>query len=186
MRCRRRTGATAASILAGSSEEQLAYIFKTYGEEKFATKIARDIVRNRTSGPLTTTTQLVELITASIPGRLRYKALDSVRRIFQSLRIAVNGELENLERFLPDALHILAPGGVLAVVSFHSLEDRIVKQFFAKTAQGCICPKDFPVCRCEKTALAEILTKKPLVPSDLEVSRNSRSKPAKLRAIKKL
>lgn len=179
-------GATAASILANSTEEELAYIFKTYGEEKFATKIARDIVRNRTSSHITTTFELVDFITASIPGRLKHKALDSVRRIFQSLRIAVNGELENLERFLPDALHILAPGGVLAVVSFHSLEDRIVKQFFAKTAQGCICPKDFPVCRCAQSAVAEILTKKPIVAGDSEVSRNSRAKSAKLRAIKKL
>ncbi len=179
-------GQTAASLLANSTEQELAYMFNTYGEEKFAAKIARDIVRNRTSGQLTTTFELVDVITASIPGRLKHKALDSVRRIFQSLRIAVNGELENLERFLPDALHILAPGGVLAVVSFHSLEDRIVKQFFAKTAQGCICPKDFPICRCEQNATAEILTKKPIVASDSEVSRNSRAKSAKLRAIKKL
>lgn len=179
-------GKTAASILANATEEELAYIFNAYGEEKFATKIARDIVRNRTSGHIATTFELVNFITASIPGRLKHKALDSVRRIFQSLRIAVNGELENLERFLPDALHILAPGGVLAVVSFHSLEDRIVKQFFAKTAQGCICPKDFPICRCAQSAVAEILTKKPIVAGDSEVSRNSRAKSAKLRAIRKL
>lgn len=179
-------GRTAAALLAEMSEDELAYIFKTYGEDKFATKIARDIVRNRTTAPLSRTSELVELITASIPGRFRHKALDSVRRIFQSLRIAVNGELENLERFLPDALNVLAPGGVLAIVSFHSLEDRTVKQFFAKTAQGCICPKDFPICKCDKVASAEILTKKPITPGDPEVSANSRSKSAKLRAIKKL
>jgi 16S rRNA (cytosine1402-N4)-methyltransferase len=179
-------GPTAAALLGRSTETELARIFSTYGEEKFAKVIARNIVRNRVQNPILKTGDLTACIAASIPARLRYKASDSYRRIFQALRIAVNAELENLEKFLPEALGLLAPGGVLAVVSFHSLEDRAVKQFFVAASTGCICPKDFPTCVCGRTPGAEILTKKPVIASALEVSQNSRASSAKLRALRKL
>jgi 16S rRNA (cytosine1402-N4)-methyltransferase len=176
---------TAAFMLAEYSEKELADIFENFGEEKFAKVIARNIVRNRSTKPLTRTGDLTAAISASIPARLQHKATDSFRRVFQALRIAVNAELENLEKFLPEAFSVLAPGGVLVVVSFHSLEDRMVKQFFASAARGCVCPKDFPTCVCGRTPAAKILTKKPLTASAPEVSQNPRSKPAKLRALLK-
>lgn len=179
-------GLTAAFILNEYTEKQLADIFENFGEEKFSKAIARNIVRNRDVRPFKRTGQLTEVIAASIPARLRHKAADSFRRAWQALRIAVNAELENLEKFLPEALGLLAPGGVLAVVSFHSLEDRQVKQFFTASARGCVCPKDFPTCVCGRTPAAKILTKKPVYASASEVSLNSRSRPAKLRAIQKL
>lgn len=177
---------TAAALLAYSTEAELVRIFSTYGEEKFAKAIARNIVRNRVQNPILKTGDLTASIAASIPARLRYRASDSYRRVFQALRVAVNAELENLEKFLPEALGLLAPGGVLAVVSFHSLEDRMVKQFFVAASTGCICPKDFPTCVCGRTPVAEILTKKPAVAGALEVSQNSRASSAKLRALRKL
>lgn len=176
---------TAAFMLAEYTEQELAGIFRTYGEEKFASAIARNIVRNRTAKPIRRTGDLTDIISTSIPARLRHKAADSYRRVFQALRVAVNAELENLEKFLPEALGLLAPGGVLVVVSFHSLEDRMVKQFFATAATGCVCPKDFPTCVCGRTPAAKILTKKPVTAGAPEVSLNSRAKPAKLRALQK-
>ncbi len=177
---------TAAFMLAEYGEQELTSIFKNYGEEKFAKQIARNIVRNRDLHKITRTTDLTAIIADSIPARLRHRASDSYRRVFQALRIAVNAELENLEKFLPEALGILPSGGTLAVVTFHSLEDRIVKQFFVKAATGCVCPKDFPTCICGRTPGAEILTKKPVIAGAPEVSQNSRAKSAKLRAIRKL
>lgn len=179
------TRPTAAAMLAKYTEQQLTNIFKTYGEEKFSPAIARNIVRNRELHPIQRTNELTAIIANSIPARLRHKAADSYRRIFQALRIAVNAELENLEKFLPEALALLVPGGILAVVSFHSLEDRMVKQFFTAASRGCVCPKDFPTCVCGRTPAAEILTKKPVVADAPEVSLNSRSRPAKLRALRK-
>lgn len=177
---------TAAHILAARSEVDLAHLFMEYGEERHARLIARNIVRKRMEHPITHTTQLVEIITNSLPRTVRHKAQDSCRRIFQALRIAVNGELDNLAQFLPAALGLLAPGGRLVVVSFHSLEDRIVKQFFAKAATGCVCPPNFPKCVCDKQPQVKVLTKRPVTASESELEENSRSKPAKLRAIIKL
>ncbi len=177
---------TAAFLLAESTEAELAHLFKHYSEERYAPLIAKQIVQQRAGEAITRTPQLVEAITKGVPARVRFRAQDSVRRIFQALRIAVNAELENLEAFLPAALDILAPGGVLAVVTFHSLEDRIVKQFFKAATTGCICPKDFPICQCGQTPAAQSITKKPIIAGVGEQERNSRSLSAKLRAIRKI
>lgn len=179
-------GVTAVSLLAEKTELELSTLFTRYGEERYARPIARNIVRTRTEEPVTRTTQLVDIITNSIPRAVRHKAQDSCRRIFQALRIAVNGELDNLQEFLPSALSLLAPGGRLVVVSFHSLEDRIVKQFFVKAATGCICPSSFPQCVCEKKPQVQILTRRPITAGEGELAQNTRSRPAKLRAALKL
>lgn len=179
-------GVTAADLLAEKTELELTSLFTKYGEERYARPIARNIVRTRTEEPVTRTAQLVDIITNSIPRAVRHKAQDSCRRIFQALRIAVNGELDNLQEFLPSALSLLAPGGKLVIVSFHSLEDRIVKQFFVKAATGCICPPRFPQCVCGKTPQVQILTRRPITAGDGELEQNTRSRPAKLRAALKL
>jgi len=176
---------TAYFILQSYPEKELEKIFREYGEEKFSRKIARVIVRHRQQTEILTTTDLLELIKQALPAPLRFKAADSARRIFQSLRIEVNAELENLKEFLPKAFRLLTPGGRLAVISFHSLEDRIVKQFFNDRAKGCICPPEFPICKCGRDAQAKILTKKPISAGSKEQEQNPRSKPAKLRVLQK-
>jgi 16S rRNA (cytosine1402-N4)-methyltransferase len=176
---------TAKFILATYTEKELSDIFEKYSEEKFSKKIARAIVQTRNEFPLETTTDLFNLIKKSLPAAFRFKAGDSVRRVFQALRIEVNSELDNLKQFLPRAFDALRPGGRLAIISFHSLEDRMVKQFFAELARGCICPPDFPTCVCGKEPKAKILTKKPVTATEQETGQNSRSIPAKLRVIEK-
>ncbi len=177
---------TAKFILSHYQEHELLKIFKEYGEEKFSNRIARAIVKTRQEREINTTTELFDLIKHALPGAVRFKAADSARRIWQSLRIEVNRELDNLEKFLPAAFAALRPGGRLAVISFHSLEDRMVKQYFLSLAKGCICPPDFPQCVCGKEALVKILTKKPVIATAQEQAENSRSKPAKLRVILKI
>lgn len=178
-------GITAEELLNRASEQELVDIIKNYGEEKNARRIARAIVKTRRQVPLKTTDQLFELIKHVLPGHLRFKAGDVARRTFQALRIAVNGELEAIETGLKQAFEILSPGGRLAAISFHSLEDRIVKTYFNELAKGCVCPPEFPVCVCGHEAEAMILTKKPITPSEDEIKLNPRSSSAKLRAIKK-
>jgi 16S rRNA (cytosine1402-N4)-methyltransferase len=173
-------------IINNHSEEQLAEIFRNYGEERLGGKIARAIVRWREENPFHYTTDLTDLIQQSLPKPQQHKWQDTARRIFQALRIAVNHELENLETFLPKALDLLNPGGKLVIISFHSLEDRMVKQFFVESSRGCTCPIDFPICRCGKDPLGMILTKKIVTASPEEQERNPRSSSAKLRAFKKL
>lgn len=178
---------TAADLVNGLSERELTQIFFKYGEEKrFGKKIARAIAETRKYKFLETTTDLFELIKKALPGKFRFQSGDVTRRIFQGLRIAVNHELENLEKALPQAFALLRKGGRLVVISFHSLEDRIVKDFFRELARTCVCPPDFPVCKCRKRPLLRILTKKPVVPSEFETKTNSRSRSAKLRAAEKL
>jgi len=140
------------------SEADLAKMFWDYGEEKESKRIARAIVHERAEKPLHYTTDLVEIIKNALPKPVQHKWDSSARRIFQALRVAVNHELENLEAFLPKALDLVNPGGVIVIVSFHSLEDRIVKQFFQESAKGCICPKEFPICLCGQTPRVEIIT----------------------------
>ncbi len=176
---------TASHIVNTYTEQHLADIFRAYAEDRHSSRIAKGIVAQRQTGTIATTAQLFDAIKHSLPGSIRYKAADSARRIFQAVRIEVNGELENLSTFLPKAFKALAPGGRLAVISFHSLEDRIVKQFFLAKAKGCTCPPDFPECRCGKVPEGKILTKKPVTASPEEVAQNPRSKPAKLRVIQK-
>jgi len=173
-------------ILNNHDTAQIAAIFQDYGEEKYSHKIADRITKSREQQPIKTTFQLNELIKDALPKPVQHKWQDTARRIYQALRIAVNHELANLERFLPEAFNILAPGGTLVLVTFHSLEDRIVKNYFKSLAAGCICPPEFPVCRCGRSPQAEILTKKAVMASEEELEQNSRAKPAKLRAVKKL
>ncbi|HMR55219.1 MAG TPA: 16S rRNA (cytosine(1402)-N(4))-methyltransferase RsmH [Candidatus Doudnabacteria bacterium] len=173
-------------ILNQHSTAELAKIFTENGEEKYSHKIADHIVRARTEQPIKYTTDLNELIKSALPKPVQYKWQDSARRIYQALRIEVNHELVNLERFLPDAFNLLAPGGRLVVVTFHSLEDRIVKNYFKSLAKGCVCPLEFPICKCGQTPQGKILTKKAVVASESEQEINSRSKSAKLRAVQKI
>lgn len=173
-------------ILNHYDVKQLTQIFREFGEEHFAPLVARAVVRQRSTAPFHYTTDLVDCIQRTLPKPVAHKYRDVVRRVFQALRIAVNNELGSLAEALETALAILAPGGRLVVVTFHSLEDRIVKQFFVKAAKGCICPPQFPICQCGKNPSIRILTKKPVVASEVELIDNSRSKSAKLRAALKV
>lgn len=170
----------AADLVNGLPEEQLAEILFRYGEERRARRIARAIVANR---PLTTTRELAEVVRKAVSRRRR---IHPATKTFQALRIAVNDELDNLAGALPQAVEILAPGGRLAVISFHSLEDRIVKRFFRDEARGCICPPDIPVCVCGHQQTLEIVTKKPIRPSAEEIEANPRSRSARLRVASRI
>jgi 16S rRNA (cytosine1402-N4)-methyltransferase len=164
-------------------EERLAGVIRDYGEERHARSIAREIVRRR---PLATTAQLVEAIRAAVPPAYRFGRGHPAKRTFQAIRIAVNDELGSLERALPAAWELLTVGGRLAVISFHSLEDRRVKRFFSDLARGCICPPELPVCVCGREPEAELLTRRALAATPEEVERNPRSHSARLRVARKL
>ena len=173
---------SAAAVLAERDERELETIFRRYGEERYARQIARGIVRRRSEGPIERTGQLVDVVRASIPAPARFGEGHPAKRVFQALRIEVNHELESLEAGLPAALEMLRPGGRLAVISFHSLEDRIVKRFLRERARGCTCPPDFPVCVCGREPELRILTPKLLRPSVREIELNPRASSARLRA----
>ncbi len=174
-------------VLNNYNEHQLYKIFTEFGEEKFSKQIVNKILGLRAKGvALSNTTDLYQVIVDALPKPVKHRADDSARRIFQALRIEVNHELENLKEFLPKAFDVLSPGGRLVIVSFHSLEDRIVKQFFNQLSKGCVCPLDFPQCVCGKNPQGKILTKKVLLASAEELHTNPRAKPAKLRAIQKI
>ncbi len=164
------------------SERELADIFRRYGEERYARQIARAIGRRRTEQPITRTGDLVDIIKGAIPTPARFGAGHPAKRVFQALRIAVNDELGSLESGLPQAFSMLRPGGRLAVISFHSLEDRIVKRFMRDLERGCDCPPDFPVCVCGKEPELRALSRKPIRPSAAEVAANPRAASARLRA----
>jgi 16S rRNA (cytosine1402-N4)-methyltransferase len=186
MRYDRNQKLTAGEIVNKYPETKLAEIFKNYGEENFSRRIAHAIVRQREVSDYSATDEVFRVIQKALPAPVKHKAPDSARRIFQALRIEVNAELENLRKALPDMFQLLEIEGRLVVISFHSLEDRIVKNFFNELAKGCICPPDFPECVCGRKPLAKILTKKPITASEKELAENPRSKPAKLRAIEKI
>ncbi len=173
---------TAADLVNTLDEEDLARLIRAYGEEPRAHRIARAIVRAR---PIHTTTELADLVARVVPRRPGQR-LHPATRVFQALRIAVNDELGALERALPQAVAVLRPGGRLAVITFHSLEDRIVKHFFRRESRDCICPPRQPVCTCGHTAQVRVLTPRPVVPSQEEVRANPRSRSAKLRVVEKL
>ena len=173
-------------ILNNWPEEEIRHIFEEYGEEPFSSKIAHLVVRFREQEELKYTDQLVEIIKDALPKPRKHLWADSARKIFQALRIEVNHELANLEAFLPKAFNLLNHGGRMAIITFHSLEDRIVKNFFKELTTGCICPKEFPICKCGQTPQAELLNKKVITASDEELQINMRAKPAKLRSILKL
>jgi 16S rRNA (cytosine1402-N4)-methyltransferase len=177
---------SAREILNETDERDLADMFRRYGEERFSRQIARAIVRQRELRPYERTAELVETIRASVPAPRRFGDGHPARRVFQALRIAVNDELGSLERALPFALEMLRPGGRMALISFHSLEDRIVKRFFAAGARGCICPPELPVCVCGHEPELRLLTRKAVRPSPAELDANPRSGSARLRAAQKV
>ena len=177
---------TAREIVNGWDERRLASVLREYGEERYAPRIARAIVRARRRGEVATTQQLVEAIKAAIPTPAQFAAGHPARRTFQALRIAVNDELGQLASALPCAWELLRPGGRLAAIAFHSLEDRQVKRFLADLARGCVCPPELPVCVCGRRPEAELLTRRALAPSPGELSANPRSRSAHLRAARKL
>ncbi|MDO8880716.1 MAG: 16S rRNA (cytosine(1402)-N(4))-methyltransferase RsmH [Coriobacteriia bacterium] len=179
------TQPTAADIVNTYAEADLARVIRAYGEERWASRIAAFVVAARGHHPLTTTGELVEIIKAAIPAAARRKGGHPARRTFQALRIEVNRELEVLESGLRSAIAWLAPGGRVAVISYHSLEDRIVRDVFSELSTGCVCPPDLPVCRCEKEPVVRIITKKPVVPTDEEIERNPRARSARLRVAEK-
>lgn len=177
---------TAAELLERLSEEEIANIIYGYGEERFSRRIARRIVERRNSGnPVRTTKELAELVERSVPRKPKDK-IHPATKTFQALRIAVNRELEVLERFLKDSIDLLRPNGRLAIISFHSLEDRMVKQAFLRASGKCQCPPRIPQCICGAAKQVEILTKKPITAGDDELDVNPRSRSAKLRAVRKL
>ena len=176
----------AAEIVNTLNEADLARILRRYGEEKWAARIAAHIVRYRSTQPIQTTGQLASLVKEAIPAAARRSGGHPARRTFQALRIAVNDELGSLEKGLDAALRWLNPGGRVAVISYHSLEDRIVKQAFAEAAKGCICPPDVPLCTCGITPAVKVVTKQPILPSEDEVEANPRARSAKLRVAEKL
>ena len=173
---------SARELVNDSSERELADVFRRYGEERFSRQIARAIVRRRQEEPFERTSDLVETVRGAIPAPRRFGDGHPAKRVFQALRIAVNDELGSLERALPEAVSVLRPGGRIAVISFHSLEDRIVKRFFAAEARGCICPPDLPVCGCGQEPRLRLATRKAVRPSPAEVAGNARSASARLRA----
>ena len=178
------TGAelSARELVNEASERELTKIFRSYGEERYARQIARAIARRRRSQPFERTGELVETIKAAIPAPARFGDGHPARRVFQALRIAVNEELAELEEALPAAVDMLRPGGRIAVISFHSLEDRIVKRFFRAQERGCICPPDLPVCACGREPVLRVLTKRPVRPGAHELEANPRASSARLRA----
>lgn len=184
MRMDRRQTLTAKDIVNEYSENDLYRIIRDYGEDRFAKNIAKHIVRTRADKPIETTFELNEIIRAAVPAKMRQNGHPS-KQTFQALRIECNRELEVLQDTLDDFIDILNPGGRLCVITFHSLEDRIVKTTFKKNEAPCTCPPEFPVCVCGKTPKGSVVTKKPILPGEEELALNSRSKSAKLRVFQK-
>lgn len=176
----------AAEVLNTYTEADLARILRVYGEEKFARQIAREVVRRRQATPLQTTGDFVEAIKAGIPAAARRHGGHPAKRSFQAIRIEVNHELDVLERGLEAAVRWLNPGGRVCVISYHSLEDRIVKQHFQELSKGCTCPPDIPVCVCGNVPIVKVTTRKPLVATAEEVARNPRARSAKIRCAERL
>ncbi|HBI72689.1 MAG TPA: 16S rRNA (cytosine(1402)-N(4))-methyltransferase [Lachnospiraceae bacterium] len=185
MRMDTRNPKTARDIVNGYSEMELYRIIRDYGEDKFAKNIAKHIVRMRKEKPLETTFELTEAIKAAIPMKLRVNTGHPAKRTFQAIRIELNRELEVLRDTLQDMIDLLSPEGRICIITFHSLEDRIVKSCFKENENPCTCPPDFPVCVCGKRSKGRIITRKPILPSEEELRENKRSKSAKLRVFEK-
>lgn len=185
MRMDDRQTKTAGDIVNGYPEAELYRVIRDYGEEKFAKNIAKQIVRAREEQPIRTAGELTELIAASIPAKFRMQGGHPAKRTFQAIRIELNRELEVLAESLDGMIELLKPGGRLCVITFHSLEDRIVKNAFRKNENPCTCPKEFPVCVCGKVSKGRVVTRKPVVPGERELAENSRSKSAKLRVFER-
>jgi 16S rRNA (cytosine1402-N4)-methyltransferase len=176
---------SARELVNEASERELEQIFRRYGEERFARQIARAITRRRRQQPFERTAELVDTIKAAIPAPARFGEGHPAKRVFQALRIAVNEELDALEAALPAAIEMLRPGGRIAVISFQSLEDRIVKHYFREEARGCTCPPDFPICVCGRDPVLRVLTPRPVRPSARETALNPRAASARLRVAEK-
>lgn len=186
MRMNREDKLTAYHVVNEYSETELARIMFEYGEERFSKKIAYLICEKRKEKPVQTTLELVDIIKRAIPEKLRQKGSHPAKRVFQAIRIEVNRELEPLAQAVEDMFDCLNKGGRLSIITFHSLEDRIVKKKFKELATGCTCPPDFPICVCGKNPRGKIITNKPILPDEKEYEENKRSKSAKLRVIEKL
>lgn len=177
---------TARDVVNTYSRDELKRIIRLYSEEKWADKIATIIVETREKTPINTTFELVNVIERAIPKKLRDKNKHPAKRTFQAIRIETNNELGILEKFVNDAFDMLKIGGRMSIITFHSLEDRLIKNIYKNLVGGCICPSEFPVCMCGRTEKARIITKKPIIPTDEELQENARARSAKLRVIEKI
>jgi 16S rRNA (cytosine1402-N4)-methyltransferase len=186
MRMDQRQEKTARDIVNGYSEMDLYRVIRDYGEDKFAKNIAKHIVQAREKAPIETTGQLVEIIKAAIPAKIRMQKGHPAKQTFQAIRIELNQELDVLRSSLDDMIEMLNPGGRICIITFHSLEDRIVKTMFRKNENPCTCPSHFPVCVCGNVSKGRVITKKPILPCEKELEENSRSKSAKLRVFERV
>ena len=186
MRMSRDSVLSAHDVVNKYDEARLAQIFSKYGEERWAARIAHFISKERVKSTIDTTTQLVDIIKAAIPLAARRDGPHPAKRVFQAIRIEVNDELTGLQLSIENFADILRPGGIICIITFHSLEDRIVKNTFRALAMDCVCPREFPVCMCSKRPAVEILTKRPVAPSDDEITNNPRARSAKLRVARKV
>ncbi|HER43025.1 MAG TPA: 16S rRNA (cytosine(1402)-N(4))-methyltransferase, partial [Candidatus Eisenbacteria bacterium] len=176
-------GRSVRQLISTGSEREIGRVIRDFGEERRYRAVAREIVRERERGPVTGTHHLRRAVERALPEKGR---MSSLSRVFQAFRIWSNEELESLEDFLPQALDLLRPGGRLVVISYHSLEDRIVKRFMKREEEGCVCPKEFPECRCGKTSRVKIITRRPVRPSQREMAENPRARSARLRAAERI
>ena len=186
MRMDQRGSRTARDIVNTYTENELYRVLRDYGEEKFAKKIARNICTARTDKPIETTGELIELIKQSIPMKMRAVGGHPAKKTFQEIRIELNQELEVLRNSLDDMIELLNDGGRICIITFHSLEDRIVKTIFKRNENPCTCPPDFPVCVCGKMSMGKVITRKPILPNEEEIAENKRSKSAKLRVFERI
>lgn len=185
MRMDQRQERTARDIINGYSEQELYRMIRDYGEDKFAKNIAKHIVKQRQQAPIETAGQLNEVITRAIPAKVRAVGGHPAKRTYQAIRIELNRELDVLKESLDQMIQLLNDGGRLCIITFHSLEDRLVKSSFKKNENPCICPPTFPVCMCKRSSKGRVVTRKPIVPSEREMEENSRSKSAKLRVFER-
>lgn len=186
MRMDNRQELSAATVVNEYTENELFHIIKNYGEDKFAKNIAKHIVMERAKSPILTTGRLAEIVDQSIPMKMKKQGGHPAKRTFQAIRIEVNRELDVLQQNLSDMIDLLNPGGRLCIITFHSLEDRIVKKAFREAENPCTCPPDFPVCICGKVSRGKMMPKKPILPSEYEMVNNPRSKSAKLRVFQRI
>lgn len=186
MRMDRSAALNAYEVVNSYSEKELFRILRDYGEERFASSIAKKISESRKASPINTTLELSEIVSSAIPAKYRRDGGHPAKRTFQAIRIEVNGELSCIPKAINDGVDILSPGGRMAIISFHSLEDRIVKNGFKDLENPCTCPSDFPVCVCGKKQKVKVITKKPILPTENELENNSRSHSAKLRVCEKI
>ena len=186
MRMNSESDFSAYNVVNEYSEDELNNVIFKYGEERWAKRIAQFIVEARKQKPIETTFELVDIIKKAVPKGARKDGPHPAKRTFQAIRIEVNGELEILEKTIDDMTELLNPGGRLCIITFHSLEDRIVKNAFRKQENPCTCPPEFPVCVCGKKPLAKVITRKPILPSEEELEENHRSRSAKLRILERI